>query len=300
MTSLPAMWILPFKVSLFSQDDCGLTDDEAARNVFLVTLLANKTPFVAGSSERTISLLWNLSHHFLLGAEDLDEVKHHARYLQTISTDPTTWDQSPLSIIVKFSSEKTLQRVRPLWESYAAPSKSDDETKFLQSIKQSHAALKDTPGTFEGSRGTGIHCLMAETAVAQCKLHLWQHGVAVGGTVNTNTDKERFANPLFMYSSNDSKTSHGPSLSPTTDYLSAFHTPHAVDDAHTVRQQMQSLTASAKAEFAAWITSFAGRLQPAKVHILFHTGDPIVLAYDIQACIPSTTSLYKASHNCFR
>lgn len=300
MTSLPAMRILPFKVSLSSQYDCGLTDDEAARSIFLVTLLANKTPFVARSSERTISLLWNLSHHFLLEAQDLEEVKHHARYLQTISTDLTTWDQSPLSDIVKFSSEKTLQRVRTFWESYAAPSQLDDETKFLQSIKQSHAALKDTPGTFEGSRGTGIHCLMAETAVAQCKLHLWQHGVAVGGTINTNTDKEGFANPLFMYSSNDSKTSHGPSLSPTTDYLSAFHTPHAVDDAHTVRQQMQSLTACAKAEFAAWITSFAGRLQPAKVHILFHTGDPILLAYDIQACIPSTTSLYKVSHNCFR
>jgi hypothetical protein len=216
----------------------------AARNVLLVTLVADKHP---------CSTIWNIFFHMYLDSDSHNILVEHCKKLVTLSVNLQTWNVSPYGPFVKMSTEHTLAELRRHWLLYLHMHElSADRINVLGEAFTTifKSSLKSYHGLFARSAGP-LTTEAGPVSAEQCR-NYWAKGVTFSSVHQIAS--ATLLNPTFVYS----RAGEGCSVHYATDPLAPFHSA-ALFGNKKGTLSVSDLVGAAKAEFSDWCSAFLKR-----------------------------------------
>ncbi|OAP54571.1 hypothetical protein AYL99_11019 [Fonsecaea erecta] len=263
---------------------CDIEPAVIARNILLLTLLLDD---VDGSNDASI---WNIYYHLCLDSKDLELLDSQATKLHALGASAQTWHGGQYGQQFRFCDERTLTKVRNIWDTYRFTRLNrDDRERFLERSKaamqramESRAYhLGETSFVISGLRSAAPAGIGAIHDAPKLHQHFWNHG----STSREGKDPRRTdtLNPMFV---TDRSTLHygtdpllgfhlATAYTPLTEQ-SPFHSEAMTQDSSCFR-----VVEAAQLQFRSWARSLR-QYPPSCLTIRFFAGDAISFSYALQ------------------
>ncbi|MCJ1355455.1 MAG: hypothetical protein MMC33_005447 [Icmadophila ericetorum] len=277
-----------------------------ARNIVLLTLVADQPSNGFSDHPGQLSSLWNIFYHVYIPRSDIITLQKQSRKLMELAKSTASWSSSSYGKWINFLDEDTRARVSNIWSLYARTESftKAEEQRFELRGRRGFTGIYETKlkrrGIFlQGSRAAGAHTPNAVQTMSDAFELYWKTGV-VGGNAEDiqalDNGQQGCLNPMFAVSS----ASNGDfAMHYGSDPLIGFHLAEVFNEAPVKDGGIKKAVAVAKTEFRRWCLAFSRCLSQTHVQITLYYGEAIRLCYGLQAKVngtgatPQITHLYK-------